>query len=186
MKHLWLALWFSASISASYIPSPAPGGTAGGKLSGTYPNPGLIAAVCDLTGFSGTDFLSISTGPVCIDSGIAVPGAWTDYSGTITTTHLSGVTITTARWQKVGKTVYLRVVITATSDGTNPTFSLPAAAKDTNSQLVCSFATLSVVLSPASCYFSTASVMTVFPMGSVTFVNAMTYTIFLTSIYEGA
>ena len=112
------------------------------------------------------------------------PGAWTDFSGSLITTHLSSVSVTLARAQQVGKTVYITLSVTGTSDGSNPTFSAPFNAFHTSEGMV--GLVFSAAIAVASFSFAAVGTITVTLVGGASFVNGTVYFFQLSAVYEGA
>jgi hypothetical protein len=67
-----------------------------------------------------------------------LPGAWIDFSGTIGATGFTGaLTINVARWKQIGKTVFVSIYLSGTSNATSFTITnLPVAVNASNNNFI--------------------------------------------------
>lgn len=90
-----------------------------------------VLAPSSIASNQGVTWKSASSGFPVLDS--VDSDAWTDFSGTITYTGFSGTPTTTiALWKQIGKTVFVKVDMSGTSNSTSFGFSLPFTATGGN------------------------------------------------------
>jgi hypothetical protein len=109
-------------------------------------------------------------------------GSWSGYG--LSTSNLSSVTVNAARGSLSGTTQQLRIQVQGTSNGSNPTFSLPNSPADIYQTFaVAVFNGTSAQWIPASCHIVSGAI-TVFLDSGAAWSNGTVYNIWIQGTYE--
>lgn len=115
----------ATSASGPGIVAGGGGGPGFHSTGGGFQDDGMAGGGIQTVCVDNTGLLNV-TGPC----GGSTPGAWTNY--TPSATNLSSVTINAARFQQLGKTVYVRFSLSGTSNGGAIQVTMPTSVTNTS------------------------------------------------------
>lgn len=112
-------------------------------------------------------------------SGSSFTGAWSSY--TPSTTHLTSVS-TTAASITSSKSTFVRASVTGTSDGSNPTISLPNTSASASQTLSCTITTGGATVNCTATFSGSTVVIGLY--NNTALGNTIVYTIVVQGVYE--